>query len=102
MRVVLMMWIGLELGCAASLPAPVPAESDVARGVRFGEVTLASLEAGRALFLERCAMCHEAPAVKSNTPERWEVEVARMYERAGLDEAQRGLVLRYLQTFARD
>jgi trimethylamine-N-oxide reductase (cytochrome c) len=70
--------------------------------VRFGEVTLESLEAGRALFIERCSMCHEAPAVTSNTPEEWEVEVSRMYERAGLDEGQRGLVLRYLQTFAGD
>lgn len=89
------------LGCATVRPHPEPGPGDVARGAGFGVENMTALAEGRTLLLERCSACHEAPTPGRFGPERWEVEVGRMYQRAGLNDVERALVLGYLQTFAR-
>ena len=86
------------LACASP---PAISDADVTRGQdQFPGLTRARLEAGQQTYTTRCGACHEAYHPSSRTPDQWELVVAQMSERAGLDRDRQQLVLEYLTTFA--
>ena len=90
------------IACASGGAVPRVTEPDVARAqLADPDVSLASLERGRGLYLARCASCHEPFAPDSRSLDEWHLEVDEMRERSGLDPAEERLILGYLSTFSR-
>jgi hypothetical protein len=92
--------VGLALlnGCA-SLPHAEPRDVEVARQ-RWPEVSLAQLEEGRDTYVRRCAGCHSLVLPQKLAPDAWPKAVAKMGERAKIDEAERQQILRFVMTLA--
>ena len=89
-------------GACAGATIPRVSDSDVERArTTTPEITRASLEHGRSLYLARCSSCHQAFAPGSRDEASWTFEVAEMRTLAGLDAEEEGLILSYLRTFAR-
>jgi hypothetical protein len=89
------------VACAAATGAPPVTPADAGRASqRWPGTDQAQLEAGRALYVERCSSCHVPPAPTSVPADRWPGEVAEMKERAGLSDDEARLVERYLITVA--
>ncbi len=58
--------------------------------------------AGERIYREHCGACHRLRSPSEQTRERWAWAVDRYGPRAHLSEAERPLVLRYLQAHAKD
>ena len=83
-------------GCITVLPAVTPEQLQRFQA-QAPTVTQASLDSGRALYLNRCGTCHRLYAPTRYEPELWPVMVGRMQERAHLAPEQRSLISQYLQ-----
>ncbi len=59
-------------------------------------VDMATLTAGRTLFVGRCARCHALPAVSAHSVTEWHGIVGHMAKRSGLDAEQSEAVLTYI------
>jgi mono/diheme cytochrome c family protein len=71
------------LGCAAALPHAT--EADAARvTANFPGETVPQLEHGRALYVERCAGCHQLREPASETPLAWPNLVVQMRDEHGV------------------
>jgi hypothetical protein len=87
------------LACAS--PFPEPREPDAVRArQRFAQVTLAELQTGREVFLNRCPSCHTLPSLSRYTPEQWPGVVQRMSEPAKLSAEQERQLTAYVVTMA--
>ncbi|UWP96455.1 molybdopterin-dependent oxidoreductase [Aliiroseovarius crassostreae] len=84
----------------------VAAVDDEVIGVERLEALTASLYAdmtpGEKMFFERCTVCHAPREVTHYTQQQWKGIVPSMFERAGLDDGERALVMEYLMTNAAD
>jgi cytochrome c5 len=93
-------WIGavvalvMASGCAA-LAHPTEADARWA-AKRTPGMTLASLERGRRIYVERCSGCHHLPLPESQPADHWEKVVDKMAARAHLSEDHRDLVVAFL------
>ncbi len=90
--------IVLLSGCA-SLPHPTVADAQRAHS-RWPEVTLTSLESGRAAYAARCSSCHRLYSPQSRTPDQWAKEVAEMTGRSHLLLGEQELIERFLATMS--
>jgi mono/diheme cytochrome c family protein len=82
------------IGCAAALPHAT--EADAARvNATFPSATQPQLEQGRALYVERCAGCHQLREPASETPLAWPGLVAEMQSDHGVhltSDEEQGIV----------
>lgn len=62
----------------------------------------ADMTPGEKMFFERCTVCHAPREVTHYTQQQWKGITPSMFERAGLDEGERALVMDYLMTNATD
>ena len=90
----LLAMVGL-LACASNVPRPTAAFVKQAQ-VRWPEATLASLQAGRALYIKGCARCHTLYRPWAVPAAEWPETVLEMAKRAKLDPQQAERVVRYL------
>jgi hypothetical protein len=91
--------ICLLIGCETASLAPPPVTSQMANtGGR--QVSLATLQQGRNLYVSRCIECHALPAVSSHSATKWPGTVDRMSARASLKPAERDALIDYLQAVA--
>ena len=65
--------------------------------------TVAELEHGRTLLVQRCGGCHRVPVPADHSAREWPVKLDEMASRAGLDVRghERTLLERYLVAMAR-
>jgi mono/diheme cytochrome c family protein len=82
------------IGCAAALPHATNA--DAARvNASFPGATVAQLEQGRSLYVERCAGCHQLREPASEAPLAWPHLVAEMRDDHGVhltSDEEQGIV----------
>ena len=81
--------------CAPMLIRPSEREALWA-ATHYPGTTLRELEAGRAVYVSRCAGCHNLHLPGEFPPERWATLVGDMAKDVHLDDAERDLVLRFL------
>ncbi|MCT4656019.1 MAG: molybdopterin-dependent oxidoreductase [Cohaesibacter sp.] len=62
----------------------------------------ADMSPGEKMFFERCTVCHAPREVTHYTQQQWKGIVPSMFERAGLEESERELVMDYLMKNASD
>ena len=62
----------------------------------------ADMTPGEKMFFERCTVCHAPREVTHYTQQQWKGIVPSMFERAGLEESERELVMDYLMKNAAD
>ncbi len=86
--------------CRPTLPSATPADADRASQSWPG-TTVADLEHGRQIYLERCSSCHQPVAPARVTPADWPGHIAEMKGRAHLSDEQARLVERYVVTMSR-
>lgn len=86
-------------GACVALPHPTFADAERARAA-WPEETVASLEAGREVFVLRCAGCHALPLPRQHTPAEWPAVVAFMGRRSKLDAGELARIERFLVTVA--
>ena len=71
------------IGCSAELPHVTVADAARVNG-NFPGATVAQLEHGRTLYVERCAGCHQLREPASETPLAWPQLVADMRDSHGV------------------
>lgn len=96
-RFIALAALGLTLGagCAAALPRPSPATVTRAQG-RWPDSSLAQLEQGRSMFVQRCSGCHALPLPDSRTEAEWKKVMDEMAAEAKLTPDERVLVERFV------
>jgi trimethylamine-N-oxide reductase (cytochrome c) len=62
----------------------------------------ADMGPGEKMFFERCTVCHAPREVTHYTQQQWKGITPSMFERAGLDDSERQLVMDYLMANAAD
>jgi trimethylamine-N-oxide reductase (cytochrome c) len=80
-------------------------DDDVLGLDRLGDLTaalMADMTPGEKMFFERCTVCHAPREVTHYTQQQWKGIVPSMFERAGLDDDERALVMDYLMKNASD
>lgn len=76
--------LGLTLvACGAGLPHPTDQHLTIARQSE-ANVTLADLERGRSLYVQKCGNCHALRAPQSLAPEQWRPEIEKMRTQQGV------------------
>jgi len=96
-RFIALAALGLTLGagCAAALPRPSAATVTRAQG-RWPDSSLAQLEQGRSMFVQRCSGCHALPLPDSRTEAEWKKVMDEMAAEAKLTPDERVLVERFV------
>jgi cytochrome c5 len=94
-RFIALAALGLTLGCAAALPRPTAATAARAQG-RWPDSSLAQLEEGRAVFVQRCSGCHALPLPDSRNEAQWKKVLDEMSADAKLTASERVLVERFV------
>jgi hypothetical protein len=93
--------LALLSGCAATIPPPHPTTVDESRArARWPATSLARLEQGRSLYVERCAACHILYAPSAHSSAEWPELLGEMAEKAHLDPTEHDAVLQYLVTMS--
>ena len=72
------------------------------RGSELLGAFLADMEPGEKMFYERCTVCHGPREPKNFTKNQWKGITQTMFERAGLEDDERKLVLDFLVKNAKD
>jgi len=62
-------------------------------GSKLAEKLLAGMTPGEKMFCERCTVCHAPREVTHYTQQQWTGITPSMFERAGLNEGERELVM---------
>jgi cytochrome c5 len=97
---VLLLLIVSAAACArVVMPRPTTADAVRAES-RWPGTSLADLEHGRSLYLNRCTACHQPVSPGAVPPDEWPMHVNEMRERAHLDAEEADVVIRYLVTMA--
>ena len=92
--------VAVAAGCAATpLPRPTAVNAQAAQA-RWPGATLAELEQGRSIYVARCRSCHEPVQPGAHAAGEWPGLVAKMRDRAGLDDDEARLVERYVVTMS--
>lgn len=86
-------------GCGPGAPRVTAQHAQWAQA-KWPTVTMAELERGRTLFLDKCSACHLPPAPRNHSPAEWPEKVAEMTERAHLVPDEVTLIERYVVTLA--
>ena len=86
-------------GCGGRLPAPTTADATRAQET-WKDATVAELEHGRHLYVERCSACHALYEPVRFPASRWPSLVDRMSARARLVSTDGQAVTRYLVVMA--
>lgn len=79
-------------GCAVSLY--VPTENDAKKY----NTSLASLNKGRELYVNKCGRCHKAFATTNYTEVQWLPQINKMQKRAKVTDEEKELIYSYLKT----
>jgi trimethylamine-N-oxide reductase (cytochrome c) len=74
----------------------------VERAAELKGKTMATMTAGEKLFYERCTLCHVPREPGDFTRKQWHGITQSMFPRAGLDDAQKKIVLEFLEKNAKD
>lgn len=82
-------------GCVSAITQPTAADLPRAQA-RWPAATLAELQEGRTLYVQKCAGCHHLYVPGAYSPDRWLGLVPEMQERAKLDDGQAERIARYL------
>ena len=91
--------IGWVVGCASHLAQPTP--EDVQWAVtHWPDTTLQGLQQGRAIYVQKCAGCHNLHRPEEYPPEEWTGQIDEMAEDEDvvLNPSDRELITRYLIT----
>jgi len=94
-------WLGLATasvvvaGCAAALVHPTAQDARWA-AVRWPETTLADLQHGRALYVQKCAGCHNLHLPEEFAPEEWAGYVSYMVADAKITPEEQLVITRFL------
>ncbi len=83
------------LGCAAALDHPTEQDAEWASN-RWPQTTLADLRHGRALYVDKCAGCHNLHRAEEYAPEEWQGYVAYMAADAKLTTDEQVAIVRFL------
>jgi hypothetical protein len=83
------------LSCSAALDHPTEPDVEWA-SARWPQTTLKDLQHGRALYVERCAGCHNLPLPERYSPAEWEGYVAYMVVEAKLTPGEQEAITRFL------
>lgn len=89
-------WVLLGVSSAACGGAGVTPAMVSAAKKRWPDASAESLERGRALFADKCKVCHALPAPKEHSADEWPKIMDKMGKLAELDPAGREAVLRYV------
>jgi cytochrome c len=88
---------------ACSPKVYVPSDTDAIRGSeKFPGVTVAELNEGKALYEQKCTICHQAMKLTSKTEEQWRKivpDMAARYEKSGkgvISMAEQDKILKYI------
>ncbi|HET9933513.1 MAG TPA: cytochrome c [Polyangiaceae bacterium] len=77
-RARLLAGLGLTfVACGAGLPHPTNQHLNIAKQSE-PNVSLADLERGRSLYVQKCGSCHALRAPQSLAPEQWRPEIEKM------------------------
>ena len=88
-------------GCVGGrLPQITPVQAQWA-GQQWPGMELAQLGQGRRLYVNRCSGCHNLVLPAAKDLDQWKLILAKMAVKAKLNEGQRELIWRYLQTVKR-
>jgi mono/diheme cytochrome c family protein len=82
-------------GCAAALDQPTSQDAEWASR-RWGQTSVADLQQGRAIYVDKCAGCHNLHVPAQYKPEEWEGYVAYMTADAKLTPDEKTLITRFL------
>jgi len=85
-------------GAAFVAPAVSPDLVQIGQA-QYADTTADTLQRGHDTFLASCGrggFCHKLPTPKSRTPQQWPVILDRMAKKAGLDDAQKQDILRFV------
>lgn len=93
--IALTLAVGAAAGCAAALDHPVEQDVEWA-SARWPQTTMEDLRRGRALYVEKCAGCHNLPLPAAYSPQEWEDYVAYMSADAKLNPDEQQSILRFL------
>lgn len=92
---------GIALAACAGSAPPVVNAGDASRAAaRWPGTDQAQLEAGRAIYIERCSSCHMPIDPATIAADEWPSHVAEMRERAKLGDDEVAQLERYLVTIA--
>ena len=91
------LWWGLGGCLAGMLPQVTPGQAEWA-GQHWPGADLAQLSEGRRLYVNRCSGCHNLVLPGARELDQWRQILPKMAVRAQLDEGQRELIWRYIQT----
>lgn len=96
---VILFAAGCLFGCASALPHA--SDEDIARSRdAFPDATVASLEAGRQAYAQRCSGCHALHLPTEKRADQWPAIVGEMQKDAHLKPGEQQLIERYLMTMA--
>lgn len=85
-------------GCMPGMLPPVTPVQAQWAGQRWPDADLAQLGEARRLYINRCSGCHNLVLPAAEDLAQWQKILPKMALRANLNEAQRELIWRYIQT----
>ncbi len=74
----------------------------VERAAKLKGVTMANMTPGEKLFYERCTLCHVPREPGDYTKKQWHGITQSMFPRAGLNDQEKDIVLKFLEANAKD
>ncbi len=86
--------------CSPALPIPQESDLQAVEAAKLG-VMLDSLRQGRALYVQRCGICHLLKYPQDYTAGQWTHSVDEMKGRAHLTSTDQQRILTYLRFYAR-
>lgn len=89
----------LAAACVAPLPHATVDDATRAQA-RWPEASVATLEAGRRLFADRCSGCHALRLPSEYPAARWPALLSQMEKEAKLAPEERELIERFVLTVA--
>ena len=69
--------------------------------IKIDSASVDSVKVGKELFVKNCGKCHKLKDPAKYTMQQWPKQVNRMQKRAKINDGQKALILRYLQTEAK-
>jgi mono/diheme cytochrome c family protein len=94
--IVALLCAGALSGCQSTPPGAPPVSAAMVLSAARQHADMATLTAGRTLFVGRCARCHALPDVAAHSAAEWHGIVAHMAKRSGLKPDQSEAVLSYI------
>jgi mono/diheme cytochrome c family protein len=93
----LLIFIFISLtACVASLY--MPTENDAKKY----NISLDELQKGRKLYIRSCSSCHNLHLPSAYSNHEWWKHLNKMQQRAKIDDAQKELIAKYLETNAKN